>query len=177
MSGAVGAVGQAATKAKGARVIALVRNASQLPTATSINVEAIAQSDTGNLGIGYAQGDKRQGVDLALNGVRSSIMGILLNCLGLGGRQVVYSAAGGREFPLDILSFYQKQPALMELTTLALDATQCADIAPLFESGALKPPHSREKVSAIGGVMPSRDVLHEAKAPQSRNTSKLLRRG
>lgn len=140
MSGAVSAVGQAATKAKGARVIALVRNASQLPTATSINVEAIAQSDTGNLGIGYAQGDKRQGVDLALNGVRSSIMGILLNCLGLGGRQVVYSAAGGREFPLDILSFYQKQPALMELTTLALDATQCADIAPLFESGALKPP-------------------------------------
>jgi NADPH:quinone reductase-like Zn-dependent oxidoreductase len=74
-------------------------------------------------------------------------MGILLNCLGFGGRQLVYSAAGG-EFPLDILSFYKKQAPLIGLTTLALDATQSADILkenPLFESGALKPPIVAEK--------------------------------
>ena len=100
MSGAVGGVGQAAiqvAKVKGARVIALVRDASELITARSLNVDAIAQSDTGNLESVTREVTNGKGADLALNGVGSSIMGTLLNCLAFGGRQVVYSTAGGRK--------------------------------------------------------------------------------
>jgi NADPH:quinone reductase-like Zn-dependent oxidoreductase len=50
-----------------------------------------------------------KGADLALNGVGSSIFGYLLSALKVGRRLVIYSAAGGREFPLDIMSFYKKQ--------------------------------------------------------------------
>ena len=39
---------------------------------------------------------------------------------------MVYSAAGGREFALDIMSFYRNRFSL-------------SGLAPLFESGALKP--------------------------------------
>ena len=190
VSGAVGAVGQAAVqlaKAKGARVIALVRDASQLLTARSMNVEAIAQSDMGNLQSVTSEVTNGKGADLVLNGVGSSIMGSLLNSLAFGGRQVVYSTVGGREFPLDILSFYQKQAVLLGLTTQALDATQCAkilkEIAPLFESGALKAPIASKKyplseaAQAYGHVasgksgkvvliMSGTDVLQETNAVQ-----------
>jgi NADPH:quinone reductase-like Zn-dependent oxidoreductase len=47
------------------------------------------------------------------------------------------------------LSFYQKQAVLLGLNTLVLDATQCAEIlkeiAPLFQSGAVKPAVVSEK--------------------------------
>jgi NADPH2:quinone reductase len=90
-----------------------------------------------------------RGADLALNGVGSSIFGSLAGSLAVGGRQVVYSVAGGREFTLDLLSFYQKQFALFGLSTQRLDVTDCAailnEIAPLFESGALKPPAIGER--------------------------------
>ena len=56
---------------------------------------------------------------------------------------MVYSAAGGREFALDIMSFYRNRFSLFGLDTQHFDATECASIlsglAPLFESGALKP--------------------------------------
>jgi NADPH:quinone reductase-like Zn-dependent oxidoreductase len=191
VSGAVGAVGQAAiqvAKAKGARVIALVRDASELITAKSMNVEAIAQSDTDNLESVTREVTNGKGADLALNGVGSSIMRSILKSLAFGGRQVVYSTAGGREFPLDILSFYQKQAVLLGLTTQVLDATQCAEIlkeiAPLFESGALKPPIASEmyplseatqayrrvasgKSGKVVLIMPGRDVPQETNAVQS----------
>ena len=85
-----------------------------------------------------------KGADLALNGVGGSIFGPLLGALARGGRIVVYSAVGGREFALDILPFYRKQLKLFGLDTQPLNASHCAhiltEIGPLFESGALKPP-------------------------------------
>lgn len=90
------------------------------------------------------QATNGRGADLALNGVGSGIFGSVLGALATGGRQVVYSAAGGREFMLDILSFYHQQFKLFGLDTLKLDAVQCAgilsEIGPLFESGALTAP-------------------------------------
>lgn len=90
------------------------------------------------------QATNGRGADLALNGVGSSIFGALLGSLAVGGRSVVYSVAGGREFTLDILSFYRNQVSLFGLDTQKLDATQCAEIlkelTPLFESRSLKPP-------------------------------------
>jgi NADPH:quinone reductase len=152
VSGAAGAVGQAAIQlahAKGARVVALVRDASELWVSQSTAVQAIAQSDQGNLEELVRGATSGRGADLALNGVGSSIFGSLAGSLAVGGRQVVYSVAGGREFTLDLLSFYQKQFALFGLSTQRLDVTDCAailnEIAPLFESGALKPPAIGER--------------------------------
>jgi NADPH:quinone reductase-like Zn-dependent oxidoreductase len=147
VSGAAGAVGQAATQiahAKGARVIALIRDASEDAKLRAAGVEKIAHSDHGDLAAVVRDATNGKGADLAVNGVGGAVFGALLGALRIGGRQVVYSAAGGRESTLDILSFYRNRFVLLGLDTQQLDATQCADIleglTPLFESGSLKPP-------------------------------------
>jgi NADPH2:quinone reductase len=152
VSGAAGAVGQAAiqlARAMAAHVVALIREASEGWVSGSPGVEAVAQSDRGDLEDVVRQATGGRGADLALNGVGSSIFGAIQGALAVGGRQVVYSAVGGREFPLDLLSFYQKQSALFGLNTQRLDVIQCAgilnEIAPLFESGALQAPAIGER--------------------------------
>jgi NADPH:quinone reductase-like Zn-dependent oxidoreductase len=86
-----------------------------------------------------------RGTNLVLNGVGATIFGSLLGALGVAGRQVVYSVAGGRKFALDILSFYKNQSILMGRDTPKLDVTVCAgilnEIGPLFECyrGAIPP--------------------------------------
>lgn len=150
VSGAAGAVGQAATQiahAKGARVIALVRDASELPE--SPKVQAVAQSDRGDLDEVTRKVTGGIGADVALNGVGGSIFAALQGSLRSGGRQVVYSAAGGKEATVDLFSFYKHQFVLFGLDTQKFDATQCAgilkEIAPLFESGAIEPPKITER--------------------------------
>lgn len=152
VSGAAGAVGQAAVQlahAKGAHIVALVRNANELWVSRLPGVEAVAQSEQADLESVVHQATNGRGADLALNGVGSPIFGSLLAALTGGGRQVVYSAAGGREYTLDLFSFYRKQARLFGLDTQPLDATHCAailnEIAPLFESGALTPPAIGQK--------------------------------
>jgi NADPH2:quinone reductase len=168
VSGAAGSVGQAAIEiahAKGAHVVALIKDADARWVSES---GATAQSDQGDLNLVVREATNGKGADLALNGVGGSIFGTLLEALAVEGRQVVYSAAGGREFPLDLLSLYRNQFALFGLDTQKFDATRCAGIlsnlAPLFESGALKPPKIAERYKlsqareAYGRVASGRDV-------------------
>jgi NADPH:quinone reductase-like Zn-dependent oxidoreductase len=152
VSGAAGSVGQAAIEiahAKGAHVVALIKDADARWVSESGAVRATAQSDLGNLYRVVREATNGKGADLALNGVGGSIFGTLLEALAVGGRQVVYSAAGGREFPLDLLNLYRNQFAVFGLDTQKFDATTCAgilsDLGPLFESGALKPPKIAER--------------------------------
>jgi len=147
VSGAAGAVGQAAIQfahAKGGRVIALVKDASDSWVSKSEGVEAVAQSDRGNLEEVVHQATNGKGADLALNGVGSSIFASLLGALAVGGRQVVYSTVGGRESTLDLQTVYKRQLKLFGLDTQKFDSAQCAailmQIGPLFDSGTLKPP-------------------------------------
>jgi NADPH:quinone reductase len=147
VSGAAGAVGQAAIQlahAKGGHAVALVKDASERWVSESGKIEAIAQSDQGDLEAVVRQATKGRGADVALNGVGSSVFGSLQSSLAVGGRQVVYSTAGGQEFPLDLKAFYKQQAVLLGLDTQKFDVTFCAgilnEIAPLFESKALKPP-------------------------------------
>jgi NADPH:quinone reductase-like Zn-dependent oxidoreductase len=57
---------------------------------------------------------------------------------------VVYSAAAGRQVPLDLFLFYRRRLRLIGENTIVLNATDCARIltslTPLFESGTLRPP-------------------------------------
>jgi NADPH:quinone reductase len=152
VSGATGAVGQAAIQiahGRGAHVVALIRDASQRSAPALAGVEAIAQVDQQDLEAVVRRATGGRGADLALNGVGGSIFGSLLAALAVGGRQVVYSAAGGREFTLDIRSFYRNQFTLAGLDTQKFDAVECAQIlrelTPLFDSGALKPPAIAEQ--------------------------------
>jgi len=152
VSGATGAVGQAAiqlARAKGARVVALVRSTSERWMSNSGGIQAIAHSDPNDLDAVVREGTNGRGADLALNGVGSSIFASLLGALRVGGRQVVYSVAAGREFSLDGLTFYRNHLALFGLDTQKLDATECAailsELVPGFESGALKPPVTGER--------------------------------
>jgi NADPH:quinone reductase len=152
VSGAAGAVGQAARQlahAKGAHVVALVRDARDRWVSECDGVRAVAQSDQGDLDKIVREATNGKGADLALNGVGSPIFASLVAALAIGGRQVVYSAAGGREVPVDILNFYRSQLVLLGLDTQKLDATQCAgilnDLVPLFESGALQAPAIGER--------------------------------
>ncbi|HEY6274123.1 MAG TPA: zinc-binding alcohol dehydrogenase family protein [Terriglobales bacterium] len=146
VSGAAGAVGGAAIKiahAKGARVVALVRDARERERIRSARVEGIAQSDQGDLAAVVGDLTKGRGVDLALNGVGSSVFGAMIGALARGGRQVVYSTIGGGEGTVDLFAFYRNQFTLFGLNTQPLDATECAgilnELTPLFESDALKP--------------------------------------
>jgi len=147
ISGAAGSVGQAAVQiasAEGARIVALVRNTTERWVSDSGQVQAVAQSDQGDLNRVVRQVTNGKSADLALNVVGGSIFGDILEALGIGGRQVVISAAGGREFMLDLLTLYRNQFTLTGLDTQKLDATMCAgilrELTPFFESGKLKPP-------------------------------------
>lgn len=152
VSGAAGAVGQAAIQlaaAKGARVVALIKDAADTWVSESTGVEAVAQSDRNDLAAVVRKATQGRGADLALNGVGASIFGAILESLRAGGRQVVYSAAGGKEFSLDLLSLYRKQVAILGLNTQLLNVVRCGEIlkeiAPLFDSGALQPPKVGER--------------------------------
>ena len=144
VSGAAGAVGQAAiqlAQANGARVIALIKDGREEERLRNLGVKAIARSDLSNLESVTRAATDGRGANVALNGVGSSIMGSMLGALAVDGRVIVYSAVGGREFNLDLLSLYREQMQLLGLNTVKLNATACAAIlnrlAPIFESGAL----------------------------------------
>jgi NADPH:quinone reductase len=147
ISGAAGSVGQAAiqlARAKGAPIVALIKDESEEKKLKFGTVQAIAHADRGDLNRVVREATNGKGADLALNAVGSSIFGALIEALAVGGRQVVFSVAGGRESTLDILSFYKNQFVLYGLDTQKFDATECAgilnELAPLFQSGALQPP-------------------------------------
>lgn len=153
VSGAAGAVGQAAVQiahARGARVIALLKNAKE-GDASGFPAEAVATSDEGNLESVVREATGGRGADLVLNGVGASIMGAILGSLAVGGRQVVYSVIGGKEFNLDLFMLYRSEWKLFGLDTVKLTASECAaildELRPLFESGALQAPAIGERYS------------------------------
>ena len=152
VSGAAGAVGGAAIQianAKGAHAVALLRDARDRERVKAQGVDGIAQSDTGDLETVVRELTQGRGADLALNGVGSSVFAAMIGALAPGGRLVVYSAIGGREATVDLFAFYRKRLALFGLDTQALDAIQCTavlnELAPMFESGALRPPEVAER--------------------------------
>jgi NADPH:quinone reductase len=152
VSAAAGRVGQAAihlAHAVGAHVIALVKGEKETRLPKSEGIRAIASSEKGDLESVVCNATNGAGADLALNGVGSSIFQPIFASLKNGGRQVVYSAAGGRELTLDVLSLYRKQSALLGLNSQLMDVAACASIlnqiASWFESGALKPPNIDER--------------------------------
>ncbi len=151
VSGAAGAVGWAAVQlaaARGAKVIALVKDGAEAEQLDRTRLAAVARSDLGDLPAVVGEVTAGRGVDVALNGVGAPIFKPLLASLARGGRLCVYSAAAGREVTLDLFDLYRRRLHLHGIDTAAVTAADAARILdqlrPLFESGQLRPHPSIE---------------------------------
>lgn len=145
VSGAAGAVGGAAieiAKARGANIVALVRDGDEAERLDRDGVAAVADSDSDNLVDVVREATGGSGADLALNGVGGAIHRPLLDALADGGRLAVYAAMAGREVQLDLFQLYRRHLTFTGVNTVIRDATDCARIlttlAPLFERGTMR---------------------------------------
>ncbi|MGZ6076187.1 MAG: quinone oxidoreductase family protein [Myxococcaceae bacterium] len=146
VSGAAGAVGWAAVElgaALGGRVIALVKDAAEAARVDRARVAGVARSDANDLPAVVEEATGGRGADVALNGVGAPVFRPLLDALGVGGRLCVYSAAAGREAPLDLFDLYRRRLRLLGINTAVLTVADGARILdqlrPRFESGQLHP--------------------------------------
>jgi NADPH:quinone reductase-like Zn-dependent oxidoreductase len=125
ISGAAGAVGSAAIEiasVQGARIVALVRNDEEMQRVDRAKVAVITSSDRGDLVEVTRAATSGTGANLALNGVGGAHLWPLAEALADGGRMVIYSAAAGREAPLDLLDLYRRRLQLIGASTGILDA-------------------------------------------------------
>ena len=146
VGGAAGAVGWTAVEfaaARGAKVIALVKDGTEAEWLDRARIVAVARSDLGDLPTVVQEATGGKGVDVALNGVGAPVFTPLLDALARGGRMCVYSAAAGREVTLNLFDFYRRRLHLDGIDTVSLSAALAARILdqlrPLFESGQLRP--------------------------------------
>jgi NADPH:quinone reductase len=160
VSGAAGAVGNAAVEiahARGAQVIALVKDEDESDKLDRNTLRAIAQSSRNDLEQVVRDATTGKGADAALNGIGASVFPAFLNSLTHGGRMVIYSVAfGGREVTLDLFRLYRGRHQILGLDTVAIDVIEGAKIlsqlAPLFESGKLNKPRIAERHPLSHGV-------------------------
>jgi NADPH2:quinone reductase len=147
ISGATGAVGAAATQiaaGRGARVIALVRNADDDSRIDQKRTSAIAHLDYGDLPEIVERLTNGRGADVAINGVGAAAFQPLFDSLGKYGRYSLFSALSGTDVPLNIRSLYRRNITIYGVDSAAYQTVQCAPIfdqmRELFESGALEAP-------------------------------------
>jgi NADPH:quinone reductase len=160
VSGAAGAVGTVATdlaRARGARVIALVKDEQDAKLLDRSKVDAIVETSHSDVEQVVRDITGGQGANVALNGIGASVFPAFLNSLAAGGCMVVYSVAyGGREATLDLFALYRKRHQIFGLDTVAIHLVDGAKIlsqaAPLFESGKLSKPHIAERYALSDGV-------------------------
>jgi NADPH:quinone reductase-like Zn-dependent oxidoreductase len=154
VSGAAGGVGWVAVElaaARGAKVIALVKDAADAAQLDRTRLSAVARSDLGDLPAVVREATGGRGVDVALNGVGGVIFEPLFQSLARGGRLCVYSAAAGREARLDLFDLYRRRLRLYGIDSAVVTAAGGARILdqlrPLYESGQLRPHPSIESFS------------------------------
>ncbi len=147
VSGAAGAVGSAAlqiVRALGAYAVALVRETDDGERLEKLGAAAIARSERNDLGSVVERLTGGKGADVALDAVGAPVFAPLFDALGKDGRMVVFSAAGGRETPLDLFALYRKRLTIRGLDSASFDFDRVAGILerlnPLFEKNALEPP-------------------------------------
>jgi NADPH2:quinone reductase len=140
--GANGKVGQAAIQLAsraGATVIGVERNATAYIGHSTTPVRMFS-SATPELGRALLEA-AGQGADIAFNTVGSPYFAAALECLGIGGTQVLISTIE-RTVPFDILPFYRRNLQMLGVDSLKLPVAQCAQILgglrPGFDNGRLK---------------------------------------
>ena len=139
VTGAVGAVGRAATQIahwKKAKVIGADRadgnsGADAFINITNKNLTSEVRALTGGTG-----------VDLALDAVGGPVFEPTLKRLRIGGRQVAITSTGNRRVEFDLLDFYHNLSRLIGVDTMKLTGRHIAEIMdalrPGFEDGSFK---------------------------------------
>ena len=156
VSGAAGAVGNAALQIAtwvGARVIALVKDATELARVDTTRVVAVAQSDRANVAKIVADTTNNRGVDVALNVVGAPLFDPLLASLTNRGRMAIISSVGGKDVSVDIFDLYRRQLSIIGVDSAQTTAKEGAAILDHlrngFESGALLPPRIDAEVPLV----------------------------
>ncbi|HZU95102.1 MAG TPA: zinc-binding alcohol dehydrogenase family protein [Planctomycetota bacterium] len=146
ITGAAGAVGSCAAqlaRAKGASVIAIIKDESQAKDLRKEDFLAIVRSDSDDIPATIKRATRGRGCDVALNAIGAPLLKPLLESVAEHGRVVVFSASAGREGAIDMLPFYRRELELLGINTVLMDAVACGEVlkrlTPLFESAALRP--------------------------------------
>ena len=118
VSGAAGAVGSAVVElahARGAHLIAFVKDEEEAQRVDRENVAAVAQSSRNDLEQVVRDATGGKGANVVLNGIGASVFPAFLNSLAEAGRMVIYSVAfGGREVSLNLFDLYRKRHQLLK---------------------------------------------------------------
>jgi NADPH:quinone reductase len=141
ITGAAGAVGQAATqiaKWKGARVLGATRGGSASPGAAAV------VDTTGDMRARVFELTDGKGAEVVFDTVGGSLFEPALRCLGKGGRQVAISSGKEPRVSFNLVDFYHNLSRLIGFDSYGYDARDTAEILDElqsgFESGALIAP-------------------------------------
>lgn len=146
VSGAAGSVGHAAiqlARARGAKVVALVKDEAEAQRLNREEVAAVARSDREDLAEVVKQATNGKGCNVAMNGVGGAVFKALFDALAERGRMVIYGVSGGRETTVDLFLFLRRWISFHGVNTSTMSATHCAEVlrqlTPMFEQGKLRP--------------------------------------
>jgi NADPH:quinone reductase len=142
ITGAAGAVGQAATQIanwKQARVIGADTRSERIP-----GTEAVVNTKTEDLREKVLELTAGRGVDAVFDTVGGSLFEPALRSLKHGGRQVAIASPGDPRVSFSLVDFYHNFSRLLGVDSFGLTSRQIAKIIaelnPGFETGVLKPP-------------------------------------
>jgi NADPH:quinone reductase-like Zn-dependent oxidoreductase len=165
VTGASGGVGSSVikiAKSKAARVIAVYRQSPGSEEVRQLGIDLALSSQSDDIVSRVKQFTQGKGADIVFDCVGGPLFEVVLNTLGMGGRQVNITSVGERRVSFDLLDFYRRQITLLGVNTITLDAIASADILealkPAFEQGRLTPPDIARTCSLDDAVEAYRQV-------------------
>ncbi|MGD1018678.1 MAG: zinc-binding alcohol dehydrogenase family protein [Verrucomicrobiia bacterium] len=142
--GAAGGVGSAAVqiaKARGARVIGVVRTDDDFPAARKNGADEVINAKSGNLLDAVRSLTKDRGANVVFD-TSGMMFAEIIELAGMDGRIPVITAPADGKASFNLRSLYRKGLRVQGIDTLRLDAVACAKLlaqmVPGFESGQFK---------------------------------------
>jgi NADPH:quinone reductase len=175
VTGAQGGVGSAVLQlgqTRGARLIVVDRKPFQSEKFWGLDLLGYVDTSQSDLKESVKQITNGKGVNVTYDCVGGNLFEPVLSTLGQLGRHVAITSVGTPRVTFDLLSFYHRRLSLFGVDSLALTVTDGArvlsSLAPLFESGRLKPSpiakrgtlqNARELYSYVGFGNPGKAVF------------------
>jgi NADPH:quinone reductase len=146
VTGAQGGVGSAVLQlgqTQKAKLIAVDRKPAEKEKFAGLDLLGYVDTSESDLKDAVEQITKGQGVDVSFDCVGGELFEPALSTLRQLGRHIAITSVGTRRVSFDLLDFYHRRLTLFGVDSLAITvtdgATLLASLAPLFESGQLKP--------------------------------------
>ncbi len=142
--GASGGVGSAAVqiaKARGARVIGVVRSDDDFPSARQNGADEVINSKSANIVDAVLSMTNKRGADVTFD-TSGMMFAEAMEVAGMAARIAVITAPADGKATFNLRSVYRKELRIRGVDTRRLDAVACASLlaqmTPLFESGQFK---------------------------------------